>query len=86
MLMTLISACHNLSRSVGCALLAAWGGELMVLSVVGGEITLFLVWKILRKDFLYWVPIEGPLSVLVSLVERVLVKVVTDFSGCLQFR
>ena len=84
--MTLMSACHNLSRIVGCAILAAWGGELMVLSVVGSEIMLYLVWKILRKDFSYWVPIEGPLGVSVSLVERVLVKVITDFSGCFHFR
>ena len=85
MLMTLISACHNLSRSVGCALLAASGG-VSVLSFVGGEMLLYLVWKVLRNDFLYWVPIDGLLGGLLSLFARVLGKVIVDFSGCLLFR
>ena len=38
-LMTLISALHNLSRSLGCALLAASDGKLVALFVVG-EISL----------------------------------------------
>ena len=86
MLMTLMSACHNLSRSVGCALLAASGGTTMVLSFVGGEMMLYLVWKVFRRDFMAWFPVDGALGVVMSLIYRVIVKVVADFSGCLQFR
>ena len=53
-LMTLISGLHNLSRSVGCALLAASGGKILAFYFVGGEILLFYAYKILRKDFYYW--------------------------------
>ena len=47
-LMTLMSALHNFSRSVGCALLAASGGNSLVLYVFGGEMMIYLAWKILR--------------------------------------
>ena len=86
MLMTLMSVCHNLSRSVGCALLVASEGTTLVLSFVGGEIMLYLVWKVFRLDFMAWFPGDGPLGVFLSLVYRVVVKVIADFSGCLQFR
>ena len=84
--MTIISTLHNLSRSVGCALLAALGGETIVLSFICGEIMLFLVWKIVRSDIMCWFKAEGPLGVLLSVFIKVVVKIVVDFSGCLQFR
>ena len=84
-LMTVMSTCHNLSRSVGCALLAALG-EKMVLYFFGAEMLLYLVWKVFRLDFMAWFPVDGPLGVLLSLLYRVFVKVIVDFSGCLHFR
>ena len=87
MLMTLISTCHNLSRSIGCALLlaASRGGGTMLYFVIG-ELLLYLAWKLARKDLLYWVQVEGAFGILVSLLSRVLVKVIVDFCGCLHFR
>ena len=84
--MTLISALHNLSRSVGCALLVASSEKLMLVYFVGGEILLFLAWKLLRGDFLYWLRVEGVLGVFGSFLVRVFVKVVVDFTGCVHFR
>ena len=86
MLMALMSALHNFSRSVGCALLAVSGGKTMVLLFVGGEMLLYLLWKVLRQDFLYWIRLDGFLGFTVSLVNRILVKIIVDFSGCIQFR
>ena len=86
MLMMMMSAIHNLSRSVGCALLAASGGRYLVLSYSVGEMLLYLAWKGLRRDFMYWVRVEGVLGIIISFIERVMVKVIVDFSGCLQFR
>ena len=51
MLMTAISAIHNLSLSVGCALLAITDPNL-ILTFVGGEIAVFLAVKMLRGDFM----------------------------------
>ena len=86
LLMMMMSACHNLSRSVGCALLAALGGTTFLLSFVGGEMMLYLVWKVCRCDFMAWFPVDGAFGVLLSLFSRVVVKVIADFSGCLLFR
>ena len=85
MLMTLMSACHNLSRSVGCALMAA-SGRRLVLFFFGGEMMVYVLWKVVRSDFMAWFPVDGSLGVVMSLVYRVFVKVIVDFSGCLQFR
>jgi len=55
----------------------------MALLFIGGEVGLYLVLKILRQDFHYWVP-GAPL--IGSFFERIIVKVVADFTGCLHFR
>ena len=84
--MTLISALHNLSRSLGCALFVTSSGKSMLVYFVGGEILLFLGWKLLRGDFLYWVQVEGVFGVLLSFIVRVAVKIIVDFTGCLLLR
>ena len=84
-LMTLIGMLHNLSRSVGCTLLATVDMNLLF-AVVGGEMLLFFLYKLARGDFLYWVRVEGSVGVITSFLARVVVKVIADFSGCLQMR
>ena len=60
--------------------------KMMLVPFIGGEILLYLMWKLLRGDFLYWVRVEGVFGVMFSLVVRILVKVVVDFTGCFHFR
>ena len=86
MLMTMISALHNSSRSVGYALLAMSSTKMMVVYFVGGEMVFYLAYKIVRRDFMYWIQVEGVTDVIVSLFTRVTVKIIVDFSGCLHFR
>ena len=86
MLMTLISALHNLSRSIGCALLAVSDTDNLLLMFVGGEIGIYLLLKILRQDFYYWMRLSGVLAVVVSFATRIAVKIIVDFSGCIHFR
>jgi len=45
-LMTMISALHNLSRSIGCALLIALLGKRYVVFAVAGEMVLYFLYKI----------------------------------------
>ena len=86
-MMTVMSALHNLSRSIGCALLAASGTPSLILYFIGGEMMLYLVWKIVRGDYFYWVRIEaGAFSVVASFLFRFLAKTIVDFSGCVHFR
>ena len=85
-LMTFMSASHNISRSVGCALLAITGGNTLLTIFIGGEIIFYLSYKALRRDILYWIPVYGFLGVIVSIIGRILCKIVVDFSGCLHMR
>ena len=83
----MICTLHNLSRSIGTALLVASGDSKLVAYFVGGEIVLFLLFKILRGDYFCWVQLDnGFVSLVMSFLERTLVKVITDLSGCLHFR
>ena len=85
-LMTLISALHNVSRSAGCALLAAAPGNNLVMLFVGGELTLYMFYKMLRNDFYYWPRLDGAVAVIVGFCNLIVSKVIADFSGCLHFR
>jgi hypothetical protein len=50
---------------------------------LGGAMALYLLYKLARRDFQYWVPTAGAG---VSLLGRVLLKLCGDFSGNPQFR
>jgi len=58
----------------------------LALKFFAAEVGVFLVYKILRGDFYWWIRVEGVLSVILSLLVRVIVKVITDFTGCVHFR
>ena len=79
LLMTLISTIHNLSRSLGYAILAVVDVNL-ALKLFVGEVGAYLLYKIARRDFYYFVRLEGVLSVIIPLIERTLVKVIVDFT------
>ena len=50
------------------------------------DIGLFLIIKVFRDDFIYWLPLDCATSIWTSLLIRVIVKLVTDFTGVVQFR
>ena len=79
LLMTLISTIHNLSRSLGYAILAVVDLNLALRFFVG-EVGAYLLYKLLRRDFYWWMRLEGMLSVIMSLLERTVVKVIADFT------
>ena len=74
-----------LVRSVSLALLAMVGGQWVLVYLVS-DMGLYFVYKILRRDLWHWVPLEGAASVLESVLERLIVKVLVDFTGVIQFR
>jgi len=78
-LMTMISTLHSLSRSLGYAILAVVDVNL-ALKLFVGEVGAYLLYKIARRDFYYFVRLEGVLSVIIPLIERTLVKVIVDFT------
>jgi hypothetical protein len=61
------------------------GGSWISLYVCA-DMLLYLLVKMLRGDFWYWIPAGGNVEIVNSIVIRVLVKVVTDFTSIVQFR
>ncbi|GMI28476.1 hypothetical protein TeGR_g12203 [Tetraparma gracilis] len=83
--MVLNGALLLLLRSVGAALLMLANTEIFV-AYLAGDHLLYLLQKLVRGDFLYWMPVEGVGELAVSLLVRVTVKTLTDFTGVIQFR
>jgi len=69
----------NLSRSLGYAILAVVDLNLALRFFVG-EVGVFLLYKLLRRDFYFWLRLEGILSVVLACFVRKFVKIVTDFT------
>jgi len=85
--MTLMSALHNLSRSIGAVLFIVFGGKTLTLVVLGVEMILYLLFIISRRDFhVAYSTLEGPVGIAGSLTARVASKLIADFSGCLHLR
>ena len=53
---------------------------------LGGEMLFYLGVKFVRGDFRYWVPVPGAAGFAISLIARVVVKFVVDFTCCMQLR
>jgi hypothetical protein len=83
--MMLVSACMLVIRCMTIVVLVLLG-DTWVLLYVGADLLLYLLVKVLRGDFWYWVPVGGNAEIVVSTVMRVLIKVVTDFTSIVQFR
>jgi hypothetical protein len=83
--MMLFSTCMLLIRCMTIVVLGLLGGRWVFL-YVGTDLLLYLLVKILRGDFWYWLPLGGNAEIMSSIVARVLVKVVTDFTSIVHFR
>jgi hypothetical protein len=51
-----------------------------------GEMGLYMLQKVSRGDFAYWIPVYGAPGFALSLLLRVSFKIVTDYTGIVQFR
>ena len=83
--MMLNSALLLLIRSLGAAMLMLVNKRYFAM-YMAGDMALFLLQKVARGDFHYWMPVDGALGLLVSLLARVMIKTITDFTGVIQFR
>jgi hypothetical protein len=50
------------------------------------DMGIYLSYRLARSDFSYWLPIQGPFGVLISLLMRVIDKTIADYTGLIQFR
>jgi len=84
--MYLLSFCQLLGKSLEMAILVQIGGKILAVSVLGGEMVAYLLYKLVRRDFRYWLPLPQGVSLVTSLIERVVLKVICDFTGFLHAR
>jgi hypothetical protein len=83
--MVLFSASMLIIR---CTTIVLFGilGKKLVFAYLGLDLILYIFVKLLRADFWYWAPQHGLAEVLISVVARVMIKVITDFTSCVHFR
>ena len=80
-LLILLASLHNLSRTVGTALLLSVSGRL-TFGVIVAEQVLYHLYKIVRRDYVLWiVGLEGGLKYLMAFVTHSMVKVLVDYTG-----
>ena len=79
LLMTMISTLHNLSRSLGYAILAVVDLNLALKFFVG-EVGAYILYKVCMKDYYCRAMVDGALSVVVTLLARIVDKVIVDFT------
>ena len=77
-LMTATSTLHNISRSMGCAMMMT-GDKTSFVWLIVGELTVHFFVKIVRGDFLFFVPIEGLLGYMASFLWHLTTKIIGDF-------
>jgi hypothetical protein len=83
--MLLFTAGMLLIRCMTIVLLGLMGGNWAFL-YVGADLGLYLLVKILRGDFWYWMPLEGKMEIMNSIIFRVMVKIIVDFTSIAHFR
>ena len=82
----MFAAVHITLKVLGVALLATLGSTIVGV-MLGGDLLIFLSYKILRNDWYYCAPVEGFfLGMLVTILFRVVAKILTDFTGLIQTR
>jgi hypothetical protein len=83
--MVLQSAGMLLIRSFGTALLVKLGWAYFG-GIFAAEMGIYLLYKLARRDACYWLPVDGVAGAFCSFALRFTIKVVTDYTGVIQFR
>ena len=83
--MLLLTAGMLLIRCTTIVLLGLMGGSWAFL-YIGADLGLYLLVKLLRGDFWYWISLGSNLEILSSILGRVMTKIIVDFTSIVQFR
>ena len=85
-LLVLQSSVMLLLRATATALILKIGAGYL-LGFIAMDLTLFLFFKLVHNDLMYWVPVEPPIpGLFIAIFTRSMFKVICDFTGVLQFR
>jgi hypothetical protein len=80
-----LSTVHVISKTLSTALLLVTN-PIWLLYYMSGDVLFYLLQKVIRRDFIYWLPLPLAGSLPLSILVRIIAKVVADFSGSLHFR
>ena len=87
LLLLLFTSAFNLSvRSFTTILFYSMGGGKLLFAVLGAEMLLYLGVKTLRRDLFYHIPVYGVLGAGMSLLFRLMAKLITDWTAVAHFR
>mgnify|MGYP001128235878 FL=1 len=84
--MFLLSICQLISKSMFIAILWQEGRMKLILVVSCCEMAAFFMYKVVRGDFRYFLPLPGCWSLLTSVIARSITKVLCDFTAMLHTR
>ena len=74
-----------LIRSISAAcMLSVSGSYFAIYTAI--DLGVFVLWKVVRRDFRYWIPIRGVIGWTVSSTLLICVKLITDYSGMIHMR
>ena len=84
--MLLLASLHNISRSIGVALLYVVSAQSTFL-LLGAEMTVYHLVKLFRSDYTLFVPgIEGGWKIAMAIVFHIAIKIICDFTGMIHVR
>ena len=81
-----LTFCQLIAKSITIGILVQIGGKQTALAVLSCEVGIYLLYKVLRKDFRYFLPLPQGTSIASSLLTRIAMKIVADFTGILHAR
>ena len=80
MSMLLLSAVMLIVRALILVMLGLASQKLAILYICF-DMGLYLLFKIVRGDFFYWLPLNGFLEIIVSLIMRIASKVIVEYTS-----
>ena len=83
--MLTLTCSHVIMKTLSTALLASVSVPWLMI-YMGADLGIFLGFKICRRDFRYWVNVPNGMSLAISVIIRVMTKLLTDFTLVLQMR
>ncbi|GMI07272.1 hypothetical protein TrLO_g6094 [Triparma laevis f. longispina] len=82
----IMNVCQLAAKAFACALCFVESPWILII-YLGVDMTLLIAFKLARRDFLYWIKVKSkPLHFFASLLARVGIKIMLDFTGSLLLR
>ena len=84
--MRVMAICQLIAKALYISILIKVGGKRLMFVVLVVDMLVYLSYKVVRQDFRYWMNLPNASSLVISFIVRVVLKIVTDFTGFLHAR